>query len=131
MALLLLAGCASGSSERGAGLPSDCLLNRGVDDFDALDDANLIIYGTGRRAYHVVLATPSVGLEHEYAIGVYDDDGRICPYGGDMIIVDGVIREFIPIRSIEELDDAALEALRVEFGEIEAADDAVNVIQVQ
>lgn len=127
----ILSGCATGESVRRGGNPADCILNRGVDDFDALDGSNLIIYGTGGRPYHVVLSTPSIGLEGEFAIGIYDDDGSICPFGGDRIIVDGIIQEVIPIRSIEELDKEALEALKLEYGQIEAAGDAVSVTEVE
>lgn len=125
-------GNGSGITGRtGGGLPADCIINRGVRDFERLDNRNLILYGPGSRAYHVVLTTPAIDLAREITIGVLDDDGRICPYGGDAIIIDGVIRERIPIRSIEALDPADLEALKVEFGLIEAADDAVSVTEIE
>ena len=140
-----VAGCATGSSDGGETardradpLPSDCILGGSIRDFTALDDQNLILYGPGRRPYHVVLVTPAINLESEFSIGVYDRDAglggvsSICPYGGDAIIIDGPFTERISIRSIERLDDAAVEALLVEFGEIEpAAEDAVTVTELE
>lgn len=117
---------------RGGGLPSDCFFNNTVRDFTTLDNRNLIIHGAGRRAYHVVLASPSFDIEHEYRIGIYDRDGRVCPYGGDAIIVQGAITERISIRSIEAIDETQLENLLVRFGKQEAAsEDLVTVTDVE
>ena len=139
-----LAGCATGASDNGetvssrsGPLPSDCIMGGSIRDYTALDDQNLILYGPGRRPYHVVLVTRAIGLESEFRIGVYDRDAalggisRICPYGGDAIIVDGPFTERVPIRSIELIDDDGVEALRVRFGQAEpAADDAVTVTEI-
>jgi hypothetical protein len=140
-----LAACATGapsgnSTARSSGgsPPSDCILGGNVRDYTALDNRNLILYGTGNRPYHVVLATPAIDLEREFSIGVYDGDAalggvsRICPYGGDAIIIDGPITERIPIRSIEQIDDVGVEALLVRFGKADAADDdEVTVTEIQ
>jgi len=140
-----LAGCASGSAdgrstirESRSSPPSDCILGGNVRDFTALDNRNLILYGPGNRPYHVVLATAAIDLEREFSIGVYDGDAglggvdRICPYGGDSIIIDGPITERILIRSIEQIDDIGVEALKVRFGKAEpAADDEVTVTEIQ
>jgi Family of unknown function (DUF6491) len=137
-ACLALAGCASSPSsgdttaaERRVGEPSDCLFNRGVRDFTALDNRNLILYGPGNRAYHVVLTSPSFDLEREYEIGIYDRDGRICPFGGDAVIVRGTFTERIPIRSIEAISDEDADALKVRFGKEGAApEDLVTVTDI-
>jgi hypothetical protein len=50
------------------------------------------------------------------AIGIYDRDGRICPYGGDAIVIDEVVPERIAIRSMRRLTDEQLEEVYVEFG---------------
>jgi hypothetical protein len=133
----LIVGCAR-LSAGGPGLPSDCIISRTIQDYERLDDQNLIIYGPGSRAYHVVLTTPSNNIDSEFSIGVLDatmgdwiPDGRICPYGGDAIIIDGPIVETIPIRSIESLDAGTLENLQVEFGAIESAGDLVTGTVIQ
>ena len=132
LVIVLVAGaCAHEDRPLSAGLPSDCIINRGVRDFDMLDERNLIIYGIGRTPYHVVLATPSLNISNEYAIGILDEDGRICPYGGDAIIIDGPIREVISIRSIEAIDREDVELLKVQFGVIEAAGDAVTITEIE
>jgi hypothetical protein len=108
------------------------MFNRAIRDFDVLDDRNLILHGPGSTAYHVVLTTPSDNIGGEISIGVLDDgDGRICPGGRDAILVDGVIPERIPMRSIEALSDADVEALKVDFGVIEGAGDAVTVTEIE
>ena len=135
-ATTLLAACAgtdgSASGNRAA-LNSDCILNRRVRDYDVLDDRNLILYGPGQSAYHVEMATRSINIRNEIAIGLLDDDedNRICPFGRDAILVSGPLNERIPIRSIAALDATDIEALKVQFGAIEAAGDAVTVTQIE
>lgn len=128
---MLAGGCAASGTRVESALSSDCIVNRGVRDYDVLDNQNLIIYGPGRSAYHVLMTTPSNNLRNEIAIGILDSDGRICPYGGDAILIDGPIPERIPIRTIEALDEADIESLMVEYGLIEAAGDAVTVTEIQ
>jgi hypothetical protein len=131
-----LAGCATGSPASGETVrdtsfssSNDCIVGSSVRDYTALDDRNLLLYGPGNRAYHVVLVRPAFDLESEFRIGVYDADagfggiGRICPYGGDAIIIEGPITERIAIRSIQALDDTAVVDLKVRFGKMEPADD--------
>jgi len=144
-AFVWLAGCAtvppdgdSTARDTGGSLPSDCILGGNVRDFTALDNRNLILYGPGNRPYHVVLTRPAMGLEREFSIGVYDADagfggiGRICPYGGDAIIIEGPFTESILIRSIEQIDDTAVEALMVRFGKAEPTDDDdLTVTEIQ
>lgn len=140
---LAIAGCAASSTAgdraalEGGGGGSDCFFNRGVRDYTALDERNLILYASGSRAYHLVLATPSFNLESEWSIGVLDGggiggDGRICPFGGDRIVVDGPFVEQLSIRSIEALDETGVEALKVRFGKEEAApEELVTVTDIE
>lgn len=118
-ALGLLSACAatgpaSESTERTT--YNDCFFASSLRDWRPLDDRNLILFANGRRPYHVELVRPAFGLSYDFMIGVYDRDGRICPFGGDAVIVDGPMPERITIRSIRELTDAELEAVLVEFG---------------
>jgi len=117
LATLLVSGCASKSAdERTAARDNDCMFAVALRDWRPLDNENLILFESGRRAYHVELFRPAVGLRLDVMIGVYDRDGRICPYGGDAIIVDGFMPERIPIRSMRRVNEAELDALYVEFG---------------
>jgi len=110
---------------------SDCIFNRGIRDFTALDDRNLLLYGPGGMPYHVTLATPSINLKGEFRIGIQDADGRICPFGGDAIVVNGIFREVIPIRSIEAINKDQAEDLKIQYGLIEAGDADVTVTEVK
>lgn len=117
-ACLMLVGCASspqassGSSRAG----SDCFFAAGLRDWRPLDNSNLILFGAGRVPYHVTLVRPAFGLNFDIMIGVYDRDGRICPFGGDAIIIDGFMPERIAIRSIRRLTDDQLAAVYADFG---------------
>jgi hypothetical protein len=95
---------------------NDCLFAVGLRDWRPLDDRNLLLFGNGRRAYHVELLRPATGLRLEVMIGVYDTDGMICPYGGDAIVIDEPMPDQIAIRSIKRLSDDELDAVYVRFG---------------
>jgi hypothetical protein len=140
--MLTSAGCAStgGGEDSRASLnddgrrTSDCILSRTIRDFSTLDNRNLILDVAGSRAYHVVLATPSFSLESEFSIGLVDrdGDGRICPFGRDRILIDGPLAEQVSIRSIEQISEDEIEALRVRFGLEEAApEDSVTVTEIE
>lgn len=96
--------------------PDDCFFASTLRDWRPLDEQNLILFATGRRPYHVELTTPAIGLDTDVVIGVYDRDGRICPYGGDSIIVNDVVANRIMIDSIRELSDEQLTEAYVAFG---------------
>lgn len=123
-------GCAGERSVDISG--NDCIINRGIRDYDVLNRQNLIIYGPGGNAYHVELTIPANNLDNEISIGIYEDgDGRICPYGRDAILVDGPIPQRIQIRNIDAVNDEEVDMLLVEFGVIEGAEETVTVIPVQ
>lgn len=123
-ALAVSAGCVSAAprekSAATARVPTktynDCIFGRMLTDWRPLDKQNLILFAGGHQAYHVVLAIPAMQLDFSDAIGVYDRDGRICPYGGDSIIIRGAMPERISIRSIKRLTDAELDELYAQFG---------------
>jgi len=113
-AVALLSGCAStGSGSGGAAFLSydDCFFARSMTDWRPLDNRNLIVFTGARRAYHIQLATPSMSLRFEDTIAFTDRDGRICPYGGDSIVVNGLMPDRIPIASIRRMDEGQLEDL--------------------
>jgi hypothetical protein len=122
LASLGLVGCAtsgSGSSSgaaTGGQVYNDCFFARSMTDWRALDNRNLLIYAQGRRPYLVRLATPSMNLRFVENIGLVDRNGRICPYGGDAVLIRGGMPERIPIMSIRRLTDEQLLEVFVEFG---------------
>ncbi|MGW8368486.1 MAG: hypothetical protein ACWGPN_07380, partial [Gammaproteobacteria bacterium] len=91
-------------------------------------------FGSGTLGYfYAVLVTPALDMSHEFAIGILDRDrdGRICPYGGDSILIDGLVRERISIRSIERISDEQAEFLKMEFGLTESSEDQVIVTPIE
>ena len=140
-AAMAAAGCASSGVDGDQTVrdstdprPMTCMFSSTIRDFTTLDDRNLILDAPGNRAYHVVLATPSINIETEFRIAVVDRDrdGRICSYGRDRILIDGPLTEQVSIRSIEQIDEIGVEALKVRFGLIEpATEEAVTVTEIE
>jgi hypothetical protein len=117
VAAIALQGCVGPATLSGAGATyNDCFFANTLRDWRPLDDRNLILFANGRRPYHVELVRPAMALSFNVMIGVYDRDGRVCPYGGDAIIVDGFMPERIAIRSMRRLTEAQLDEVYVEFG---------------
>jgi hypothetical protein len=121
LSALALSACAAAGGSSTASRTTfesydDCFFARTLSDWRPLDPRNLLVFAAGRQPYHVQLATPSRSLNFEDAIGFYDRDGRICPYGGDAVVVNGLIPDRIPIASIRRLSEGELEALYAEFG---------------
>jgi hypothetical protein len=117
-ALVALTACAA-TNERAASDFSparDCMFAATLRDWRPLDDENLVLFGSGHVPYHVELVRPAFGLNFNFMIGVYDRDGRICPYGGDAIIVEGPMPERISIRNMKRLTDEELDQLYIQFG---------------
>ncbi len=124
--LVLLAACAGtetedellpyGAKEIDRTIYNDCFYANMVSDWKPLDNENLIIFAPGRRAHYVQLSRPSFNLRSTIGISFSDRDGRICPYGGDAIVIGGgVTRERINIRSIKRISDAELLYLYDQF----------------
>jgi hypothetical protein len=120
VAIGALAGCSTTASNTTGTATSaradDCFFASTLSDWRPLDNENLILFTIGHEPYHVQLNRPAFGLDYSAVIGVYDRDGRICPYGGDSIIVDGSFSDRVTIRSLRELDDSQLQALYVAHG---------------
>jgi hypothetical protein len=122
-AILALGACAStgGSeaefgSEPAFGSDNDCFLARLVSDWRPLDNRNLIVFAGRRNPYHVQLSRPTTRLRFQDAIAFTDRDGRICPYGGDAIVINGVMPDRITIASIRRLSEGDLENVYMQFG---------------
>lgn len=123
IAALALTGCAStGGSEAAMGRQAtfgsdnDCFLARVVTDWRPLDNRNLLVFTGRRTAYHVQLSMPTTSLRARDTIAFTDRDGRICPYGGDAIVINGLMPDRITIASIRRLDEGALEDVYLQFG---------------
>lgn len=114
LAVLALTGCAT-QENTGSRIPSggnDCFRANAIYDWKALNDQALIVWSPGRScAYRVDLAHRCMGLRFTEDIGFRDRDGRICPFGGDAIIVPGAAGEQCSIASIKRLTAEELDLL--------------------
>jgi hypothetical protein len=131
--LVGFSGCSTTGSTTNTSARSsynDCFFAVSLTNWRALDDENLILFAGRRRPYHVVLSRPAFGLNHDFMIGVYDRDGRICPFGGDAIVIDGGMPDTIRIRSIQQLSTEQLEQLYVSFGLEDPASVEVAEIEI-
>lgn len=101
---------------------SDCILIPTIRDYRTLDDRNLLIYGPAKRAYLVTLFRPSFELRSSFQLGFSSRDDRLCPYGGDAIVVGSLSREEIGIQSISRVSEEQVEQLLVRYGKKEPAE---------
>ena len=115
----LAVGCAGTSSttagdRAAAPAKNDCVRTSLVSDWDSLDERNLIVYESGRRPYHVELTSACFGLDFSTMVAFYDrgNDGRICGYGLDRVIVDRTIPASCSVAAVDELTDEQAEELK-------------------
>ena len=124
----LAAGCASSDEREHPPRPSvragefgtpGCFLRQSVQNFDVLDDRNLIIYAPGKAdAYHVQVSPPSGQLRFAHALAFESQGSSVCGYAGDGLIIAeaGTGPRRLSITGIYRLDAAALDGLQVRFG---------------
>jgi len=114
LVVFALGGCATQDSSA-ARIPTggnDCFWAGSIHDWKALSDQRLIVWSPSRQcAYRVDLAHRCNGLRFTNDIGFQDRDGRICPYGGDAIVVPGPTGDRCSIASIKRLAAAELDLL--------------------
>jgi hypothetical protein len=94
----------------------DCVFARNIDNWNALDDETLLIYApTRHQPYLLKLWTPVFGLKSEFSIGVQDadNDGQLCDYGRDSIIVRSPAGhpERYKVRTLTRIDEAQAQAM--------------------
>lgn len=94
----------------------DCMFSRTIEDWTVVDDQTLIVWAPDRRSpYEVKLFSPGFGLKSAWTIGFLDKDnnGLICDYGRDSVIVRGApgMPDRIPLRSVQRIDVAQADQL--------------------
>jgi hypothetical protein len=90
----------------------DCFWTKSVHGWKAIDDQTLIVWSPSRNCpYLVETASRCIGIRFAEDIGFYDRDGRVCPYGGDAVIVPGPAGDHCSIASITRLSPGELEIL--------------------
>lgn len=95
---------------------SDCIWIRSVRDYTALDDQHLLVRGSSKRTYLVTLLHRSFEMQSSIGLGFSSRDDQLCPYGGDAVVLDGLSREAVRIRSISAVSPEQAEQLKVRFG---------------
>ena len=104
--MLALAGCAStdGAGERIPSGGNDCFWATSIHDWRAVNDRSIVVWSPGKRCpYLVEFAMRCNGIRFADGIVFADRDGRICPFGGDAVIVPGPGGDRCSIASIRRL----------------------------
>jgi hypothetical protein len=99
----------------------DCILERSIRGYTVLDEQNLIVEGSGRRQYHLVLRRRAYGLRHSLGIVFDGTTSRICA-GFDEIRYEGSLggkSDSVRIDSIREISAEEEEDLLIQFGKKE------------
>ena len=112
--LLSCATLEEGTEDRGSEVRNsrmDCIFRSSVRGYSVLDDSNLVISGSGRKKYHMVLHRRARGIDSSWGISFDSRDSRICPRFSDVVFDNGIGRESIGISSIQEIQLQNLLAL--------------------
>lgn len=132
---LALGACAAMEGERSAAsnratvarfphsaASADCFFRQRIDNFEVLNDSNLLVFDGRRRVYHVEVSPPSVDLRHAHGIGFSTATGRVCGNAGERLQVgNGSFYRFPPsIIGVYRLDETMQAAVRAHFGQAAA-----------
>jgi hypothetical protein len=123
--LSILLGCASptgttdDSAEESDNRRSDCISRSSIRGYSVIDESNLIVEGSGRRNYHMVLRRPARGLRSTQGIAFNSRTGRICAPFDDITFRGDIGAESISIRLIRELSAEEHEDLLIRYGKKE------------
>ena len=99
------------------GRGKSCISETRIRGFRVLDETNLIISGTIRRHYHVVLQRRAWGLKSSTPITLDSPTRSVCAGIGELLYVGNSRKlERIRIRQITELNNEEYEDLLVRWG---------------
>ena len=98
---------------------NDCISQMSIRDYQVLDESNLIVTGTARRKYHIVLSRRAFGLRSTWRIAFQTSSGQVCSAFSDLIVDDGMGVEKIRIRSVRQVTPEEHDDLLVRFGKKE------------
>jgi len=105
-----------GVNDKASSGRADCIFTSSVRGYNVLDESNLIIDGSGRRQYHVVLRRPARGIRSTSAIGFDSPSSRACAGFSEVTFRGHFGHESIGIVSIRELSPEDHEDLLIQFG---------------
>ena len=119
--LSALVACA-GTDERSDGEANrrhDCIHEPSIRGYKVLDEQNLIVEGSGRRSYHVVLWRRAHGISSSWGIGFKSPSSMICGGNSEIVFRGHFDGESIRITSIRRLTPEEEEDLLIRFGKKE------------
>ena len=134
-AALLLTSCATTDSDgsaasrpgRTARFPhnmanADCFFQSRIDNFEVLNETNLLVFDGRRRVYHVEISPPSMDLRHAYGIQFTSSTGRVCGNPGERLQISGGSFGGFPLSviGVYRLDAVTQTAVRAHFGQAAA-----------
>ena len=95
---------------------TDCIFRSSIRGYSVLDESNLVIEGSGRRNYHLVLRRQAHGIRSTWAIGFDSPTSRVCAGFSEVVFKGHMDNESIRISSIRELSPEDHESLLIQFG---------------
>lgn len=131
-AALILTSCATADSDataasrpgRIARFPhdlanADCFFQNRIDNFEVLNETNLLVFDGRRRVYHVEISPPSMDLRHAYGIQFRSSTGRVCGNPGERLQISGGTFGAFPlsVTGVYRLDAVTQTAVRAHFGQ--------------
>ena len=97
----------------------DCIHEPSIRGYRVLDEQNLIVDGSGRRSYHVVLWRRAHGISSSWGIGFKSPSSMICSGNSEVLFRGHFDGESIRITSIRKLTPEEEEDLLIRFGKKE------------
>lgn len=101
---------------------SACFFSSRIDNFEVLNDTNLLVSEGRRRIYHVEISPPSNDLRHAYGVQFSSSTGRVCGNPGERLLTrNGSFGSFpSAVVGVYRLDEANELAVRAHFGQAPA-----------
>ena len=98
---------------------ADCFFQNRIDNFEVLNETNLLVFDGRRRVYHVEISPPSMDLHHAYGIQFRSSTGRVCGNPGERLQISGGTFGAFPlsVTGVYRLDAVTQTAVRAHFGQ--------------
>jgi hypothetical protein len=94
------------------GLQQDCFFVRDVNNWDPLNQVNLIVYAPSRnRAFLLTIAPPAMSARFTSNIAFVGNDNRICGRPGDRLLIGVGTGERHTVMDVRRLDTETLDGL--------------------
>lgn len=97
---------------------ADCFFQSRIDNFEVLNETNVLVFDGRRRVYHVEVSPPSMDLRHAYGIQFSSSTGRVCGNPGERLQISGGSFGRFPLSvvGVYRLDAISQAAVRAHFG---------------